>query len=174
MWLGADSKFSDFLDGLGPGQLVGRQTLATPAMVYWAWKANVESAVQMEKWDGTILDINASIRVLAKKKTKIARKTLEPLYQQVLLFEESPRGKVLQTCREPPGKTSQKVLTPNDPQAQPGGAWGPWVLANPSLCDGGRNRKSRSVLCGAVSSSLLHRLCVASDKRARIDGVFDP
>ncbi|KAG7258135.1 hypothetical protein CRUP_017702 [Coryphaenoides rupestris] len=32
----------------------------------------------------------------AKKKTKIARKTLEPLYQQHLLFEESPRGKVLQ------------------------------------------------------------------------------
>uniref|UniRef100_A0A8C2LA57 Regulating synaptic membrane exocytosis 1a n=1 Tax=Cyprinus carpio TaxID=7962 RepID=A0A8C2LA57_CYPCA len=32
----------------------------------------------------------------AKKKTKIARKTLDPLYQQSLLFEESPQGKVLQ------------------------------------------------------------------------------
>lgn len=32
----------------------------------------------------------------AKKKTKIARKTLEPLYQQHLLFDESPQGKVLQ------------------------------------------------------------------------------
>uniref|UniRef100_A0A673J533 Regulating synaptic membrane exocytosis protein 1-like n=1 Tax=Sinocyclocheilus rhinocerous TaxID=307959 RepID=A0A673J533_9TELE len=32
MRLGADSQFSDFLDGLGPAQLVGRQTLATPAM----------------------------------------------------------------------------------------------------------------------------------------------
>ncbi|NWS35694.1 RIMS3 protein, partial [Polioptila caerulea] len=30
--LGAESQFSDFLDGLGPGQLVGRQTLATPPM----------------------------------------------------------------------------------------------------------------------------------------------
>ncbi|KAG8133862.1 hypothetical protein E2320_011604, partial [Naja naja] len=30
--LAADSQFSDFLDGLGPAQLVGRQTLATPAM----------------------------------------------------------------------------------------------------------------------------------------------
>ncbi|CAJ0952578.1 unnamed protein product [Ranitomeya imitator] len=30
--LGIDSQFSDFLDGLGPAQLVGRQTLATPAM----------------------------------------------------------------------------------------------------------------------------------------------
>lgn len=30
--LGAGSQFSDFLDGLGPAQLVGRQTLATPAI----------------------------------------------------------------------------------------------------------------------------------------------
>lgn len=30
--LAADSQFSDFLDGLGPAQLVGRQTLATPSM----------------------------------------------------------------------------------------------------------------------------------------------
>lgn len=37
MRLGADSQFSDFLDGLGPGQLVGRQTLATPAMGEW-WR----------------------------------------------------------------------------------------------------------------------------------------
>jgi flagellar motor protein MotB len=33
---------------------------------------------------------------VAKKKTKIARKTLDPLYQQALQFEESPQGKVLQ------------------------------------------------------------------------------
>lgn len=33
-------------------------------LVYWAWKADVQSAVQMEKWDGTILDINATVRVL--------------------------------------------------------------------------------------------------------------
>lgn len=30
--LGPDSQFSDFLDGLGPAQIVGRQTLATPSM----------------------------------------------------------------------------------------------------------------------------------------------
>uniref|UniRef100_A0A8C3PPG0 Regulating synaptic membrane exocytosis 1 n=1 Tax=Calidris pygmaea TaxID=425635 RepID=A0A8C3PPG0_9CHAR len=40
--LGADSQFSDFLDGLGPAQLVGRQTLATPAM----GKNNVFSSVK--------------------------------------------------------------------------------------------------------------------------------
>lgn len=33
---------------------------------------------------------------IAKKKTKVARKTLEPLYQQLLSFEESPQGRVLQ------------------------------------------------------------------------------
>ncbi|KAH0622081.1 hypothetical protein JD844_024038 [Phrynosoma platyrhinos] len=33
---------------------------------------------------------------IAKKKTRIARKTLDPLYQQTLVFDESPHGKVLQ------------------------------------------------------------------------------
>lgn len=42
----------------------------------------------------------------AKKKTKIARKTLEPLYQQHLLFEESPQGKVLQVL------TNQHLVQP--------------------------------------------------------------
>lgn len=37
---------------------------------------------------------------IAKKKTKVARKTLEPLYQQLLSFEESPQGKVLQVCTQ--------------------------------------------------------------------------
>lgn len=37
---------------------------------------------------------------IAKKKTKVARKTLEPLYQQLLSFEESPQGKVLQVFTE--------------------------------------------------------------------------
>ncbi|KFR10367.1 Regulating synaptic membrane exocytosis protein 3, partial [Opisthocomus hoazin] len=33
---------------------------------------------------------------LAKKKTKMVKKTCDPSYQQPLLFEESPQGKVLQ------------------------------------------------------------------------------
>ena len=36
-------------------------------LVYWVWKANVHSAVQMEKWDGTILDINATVKALNEK-----------------------------------------------------------------------------------------------------------
>uniref|UniRef100_A0A8C0HRJ0 Regulating synaptic membrane exocytosis 1 n=1 Tax=Buteo japonicus TaxID=224669 RepID=A0A8C0HRJ0_9AVES len=77
--LGADSQFSDFLDGLGPAQLVGRQTLATPAMAPYVKVYLLEN--------GTCI---------AKKKTRIARKTLDPLYQQTLVFDESPQGKVLQ------------------------------------------------------------------------------
>ncbi|GAA6081859.1 regulating synaptic membrane exocytosis protein 2 isoform X1, partial [Tachysurus ichikawai] len=30
--ISTDSQFSEFLDGLGPAQLAGRQTLATPPM----------------------------------------------------------------------------------------------------------------------------------------------
>ncbi|MEQ2198931.1 hypothetical protein XENOCAPTIV_021111 [Xenoophorus captivus] len=46
--LGASSQFSDFLDGLGPAQLVGRQTLATPAigtkLSYWSLLLSFHSA----------------------------------------------------------------------------------------------------------------------------------
>ncbi|KAM4729748.1 regulating synaptic membrane exocytosis protein 1 isoform 1-T1 [Anableps anableps] len=113
MRLGADSQFSDFLDGLGPGQLVGRQTLATPAM------GDVQIGLMDKRGQLEVEVIRARgltskpgskslpapyVKVYllengtckAKKKTKIARKTLEPLYQQHLLFEESPQGKVLQ------------------------------------------------------------------------------
>uniref|UniRef100_A0A8C2WZ07 Regulating synaptic membrane exocytosis 1 n=1 Tax=Cyclopterus lumpus TaxID=8103 RepID=A0A8C2WZ07_CYCLU len=113
MRLGADSQFSDFLDGLGPGQLVGRQTLATPAM------GDVQIGLMDKKGQLEVEVIRARgltpkpgskslpapyVKVYlldngtckAKKKTKIARKTLEPLYQQQLLFEESPQGRVLQ------------------------------------------------------------------------------
>lgn len=38
---------------------------------------------------------------LAKKKTKVVKKTCDPSYQQPLLFEESPQGKVLQVGRDP-------------------------------------------------------------------------
>lgn len=44
---------------------------------------------------------------IAKKKTKVARKTLDPLYQQQLSFEESPGGKVLQVSNIFPPDLSQ-------------------------------------------------------------------
>lgn len=36
---------------------------------------------------------------LAKKKTKVVKRNLDPTYQQALLFDESPQGKVLQVCQ---------------------------------------------------------------------------
>ncbi|XP_062374944.1 regulating synaptic membrane exocytosis protein 1-like isoform X1 [Sardina pilchardus] len=113
MRLGADSQFSDFLDGLGPGQLVGRQTLATPAM------GDIQIGLMDKKGQLEVEVIRARgltpkpgsknlpapyVKVYlldngvckAKKKTKIARKTLDPLYQEALLFDQSPQGKVLQ------------------------------------------------------------------------------
>ncbi|XP_027027435.1 regulating synaptic membrane exocytosis protein 2 isoform X21 [Tachysurus fulvidraco] len=111
--LSADSQFSDFLDGLGPAQLVGRQTLATPSMgdiqigmveKKGALEVEIIRARGLVGKPGSkalpapyvkvyLLENGACV---AKKKTKVARKTLDPLYQQQLCFEESPGGKVLQ------------------------------------------------------------------------------
>ncbi|XP_041101549.1 regulating synaptic membrane exocytosis protein 2 isoform X15 [Polyodon spathula] len=111
--LSSDSQFSDFLDGLGPAQLVGRQSLATPSMgdiQIGMMDKKGQLEVEVIRARGLVgkpgskalpapyakvylLDNGACI---AKKKTKVARKTLDPLYQQQLSFEESPTGKVLQ------------------------------------------------------------------------------
>ncbi|XP_071240352.1 regulating synaptic membrane exocytosis protein 2 isoform X18 [Salvelinus alpinus] len=111
--LSSDAQFSDFLDGLGPAQLVGRQTLATPPMgdiqigivdKKGALEVEVIRARGLVGKPGSkalpapyvkvyLLENGACI---AKKKTKVARKTLDPLYQQQLPFEEAPGGKVLQ------------------------------------------------------------------------------
>ncbi|XP_040205862.1 regulating synaptic membrane exocytosis protein 1 isoform X4 [Rana temporaria] len=111
--LGVDSQFSDFLDGLGPAQLVGRQTLATPAMgdiqigmVDKKGQLEVEviRARGLTQKPGSKSTPAPYVKVyllengacVAKKKTRIARKTLDPLYQQNLVFEDNPHGKVLQ------------------------------------------------------------------------------
>ncbi|XP_072323283.1 regulating synaptic membrane exocytosis protein 2 isoform X5 [Scyliorhinus torazame] len=111
--LASDSQFSDFLDGLGPAQMVGRQTLATPPM------GDIQIGMMDKKGQLEVEVIRARglvgkpgskalpapyVKVyllengicIAKKKTKVARKTLDPLYQQQLPFEDSPQGKVLQ------------------------------------------------------------------------------
>ncbi|XP_037658423.1 regulating synaptic membrane exocytosis protein 2 isoform X43 [Choloepus didactylus] len=111
--LASDSQFSDFLDGLGPAQLVGRQTLATPAMgdiQVGMMDKKGQLEVEIIRARGLVVKPGSKtlpapyVKVyllengvcVAKKKTKVARKTLEPLYQQLLSFEESPQGKVLQ------------------------------------------------------------------------------
>nr|XP_020825527.1 regulating synaptic membrane exocytosis protein 2 isoform X17 [Phascolarctos cinereus] len=111
--LASDSQFSDFLDGLGPAQLVGRQTLATPAMgdiQVGMMDKKGQLEVEIIRARGLVVKPGSKtlpapyVKVylldngvcIAKKKTKVARKTLEPLYQQLLSFDESPQGKVLQ------------------------------------------------------------------------------
>ncbi|XP_077577562.1 regulating synaptic membrane exocytosis protein 2 isoform X24 [Stigmatopora nigra] len=111
--LSSEAQFSDFLDGLGPAQLVGRQTLATPPMGdIQIGMVEKKGALEVEIIRARGLVGKPSSKALpapyvkvyllengvciAKKKTKVARKTLDPLYQQQLPFEESPGGKVLQ------------------------------------------------------------------------------
>ncbi|RVE66872.1 hypothetical protein OJAV_G00111540 [Oryzias javanicus] len=111
--LGPESQFSDFLDGLGPAQIVGRQTLATPPMgdVYVGMvdrggqlEVEVNQARGLTPKQGSKNIPATYVKVyvlengacLAKKKTKVVKKTLDPTYQQALLFDESPQGKVLQ------------------------------------------------------------------------------
>ncbi|XP_077404502.1 regulating synaptic membrane exocytosis protein 2-like isoform X2 [Vanacampus margaritifer] len=111
--LATDKHFTCFLDGLGPAQLAGRQTLATPAMgdiqigmVYRKERLDVEviRARGLVGKQGNKNTPAAYVKVylmdngkcLLKRRTRLARKTLDPLYQQQLQFEENPEGKVLQ------------------------------------------------------------------------------
>ncbi|XP_032329451.1 LOW QUALITY PROTEIN: regulating synaptic membrane exocytosis protein 3-like [Camelus ferus] len=110
--LRTESQFSDFLDGLGPAQIVGRQMLAAPPMgdMHIAimdrsgqLEVEVEARGLTPKPGSTSLPATyikvylLESRVsLAKKKTKVTKKTCDPLYQQALLFDEGPQGKVLQ------------------------------------------------------------------------------
>ncbi|KAB5530629.1 hypothetical protein PHYPO_G00131500 [Pangasianodon hypophthalmus] len=108
-----DSQFTEFLDGLGPAQLAGRQTLATPPM----GDIQIGMVHRKERLDVEVIRARGLVgkpgnkqtpapyvkvylldngKCINKKKTRLARKTLDPLYQQQLQFEESPEGKVLQ------------------------------------------------------------------------------
>ncbi|XP_041112864.1 regulating synaptic membrane exocytosis protein 4-like [Polyodon spathula] len=111
--LASDTQFSDFLDGMGPAQFVGRQTLATPSMgdvEIGLMERNGQLEVEiiqargLTPKPGSKTTPAAYIKAyllengicVAKKKTKCARKSRDPIYNQVLVFSESPHGKVLQ------------------------------------------------------------------------------
>ncbi|XP_043565928.1 regulating synaptic membrane exocytosis protein 4-like [Chiloscyllium plagiosum] len=111
--LASDGLFRDFLDGMGPAQFVGRQTLATPSMGdveigilerNGQLEVEVIQARGLTPKPGTKSPPAAYIKLyllengtcVAKKKTKMARKSLDPLYQQILIFTENPQGKILQ------------------------------------------------------------------------------
>nr|XP_040045224.1 regulating synaptic membrane exocytosis protein 2-like isoform X15 [Gasterosteus aculeatus aculeatus] len=111
--LASDKQFTGFLDGLGPAQLAGRQTLATPSMgdiqigmVYRKERLDVE-VIRARGLVGKQGNKNTPApyvkvylmdngKCVLKRRTRLARKSPDPLYQQQLQFEESPEGKVLQ------------------------------------------------------------------------------
>ncbi|XP_036948120.1 regulating synaptic membrane exocytosis protein 2-like isoform X8 [Acanthopagrus latus] len=111
--LASDKQFTGFLEGLGPAQLAGRQTLATPpmgdiqiGMVYRKERLDVE-VIRARGLVGKQGNKNTPApyvkvylmdngKCVLKRRTRLARKTLDPLYQQQLQFEENPEGKVLQ------------------------------------------------------------------------------
>jgi len=109
-----EGHIAEFIEGLGPGQLVGRQMLASPALgdiqlSMCDRKGNLEVEVirargLQSKPGSRILPapyvkvyLVDGKRCLSKAKTTTApRRTLDPLYQQTLVFTEKYTGCVLQ------------------------------------------------------------------------------
>ncbi|XP_022806322.1 regulating synaptic membrane exocytosis protein 2-like isoform X6 [Stylophora pistillata] len=111
--LGNEGHLNDFIDGLGPAQIVGRQVLASPSMgdiqlALYNRRGVLE--VEVIRAKGLLPKPGSKIlpapyvkvyvmdgkRCLIKKKTRTARRTLEPLYQQQLEFKVEFTGKTLQ------------------------------------------------------------------------------
>ncbi|XP_028404910.1 regulating synaptic membrane exocytosis protein 1-like isoform X2 [Dendronephthya gigantea] len=109
----ADQNLEDFVEGLGPAQMVGRQVLASPCMgdiqlSFYDRKGVFE--VEVIRARGLLPKPGSKIlpapyvkvylmengKCLAKKKTRTARRTLEPLYQQQLEFRCEVTTKTLQ------------------------------------------------------------------------------
>ncbi|XP_019632750.1 PREDICTED: regulating synaptic membrane exocytosis protein 1-like isoform X9 [Branchiostoma belcheri] len=114
-----DGPINDFLDGLGPAQLVGRQVLGAPCLGdIQVGLLDRRGLLEVEiirarglipKPEANVLPAAAEVpapyvkvylmegkRCMAKLKTKTARRTLDPLYQEQLVFQEPFRGKILQ------------------------------------------------------------------------------
>ncbi|KAJ8920614.1 hypothetical protein NQ315_004753 [Exocentrus adspersus] len=115
---GEGGQLADFIDGLGPGQLVGRQVLGAPALgdiqlslCYQKGFLEVEviRARGLQARPGSkvlpgkircppyvkVYLVNGK-KCIAKAKTSTARRTLDPLYQQQLAFRENFQGCILQ------------------------------------------------------------------------------
>ncbi|XP_076330030.1 regulating synaptic membrane exocytosis protein 2-like [Tachypleus tridentatus] len=123
-----DGEYSHFVEGLGPGQLVGRQVLASPSLgdiqlSLCDRKGNLE--IEVIRARGLQPRLGAKLlpapyvkvylvngrKCIAKAKTSIARRTLDPLYQQQLVFHEDYRGCVLQvTVWGDYGRMEKKVF----------------------------------------------------------------
>ncbi|XP_022235193.1 regulating synaptic membrane exocytosis protein 3-like [Limulus polyphemus] len=123
-----ESEYSTFVEGLGPGQFVGRQALASPYL------GDIQLSISDRKRKLEIEVIRArglqpkpgakslpasyvkvylvlGSKCLSKAKTSAARRTLDPLYQEQLHFDEDFRGCVLQvTIWGDYGRMEKKVF----------------------------------------------------------------
>ncbi|XP_048727865.2 regulating synaptic membrane exocytosis protein 2-like isoform X2 [Ostrea edulis] len=128
MRLGPEGQFGDFIEGLGPAQLVGRQVLGSACLgeiqlSLYDRKHHLE--VEVIRARGLIPKAGAKIlpapyvkvylidgkHCTEKQKTTVARRTLDPLYQQQLAFTEDYRGKILQvTVWGDYGRMDRKVF----------------------------------------------------------------
>lgn len=115
-WLTSTSRegqLSEFIEGLGPGQLVGRQVLGSPVLgdiqlSMCDKRGNLEVEVirargLQSKAGSKVLPapwvkvyLVSGKKCLSKAKTASARRTLDPLFQQQLVFHERYGGCVLQ------------------------------------------------------------------------------
>ncbi|KAK3576252.1 hypothetical protein CHS0354_027051 [Potamilus streckersoni] len=126
--IGTETHFGDFIEGLGPAQLVGRQVLGSPCLGevqlgLYDRKGHLE--VEVIRARGLLAKHGAKIlpapyvkvylvegkHCVEKQKTTVARRTLDPLYQQQLVFNESYQGKILQvTVWGDYGRMDRKVF----------------------------------------------------------------
>ncbi|XP_055847779.1 regulating synaptic membrane exocytosis protein 2 isoform X10 [Episyrphus balteatus] len=123
-----DGQLSEFIDGLGPGQLVGRQVLGAPSlgdiqlsMCHQKGFLEVEviRARGLQQKPGSKMLPAPYVKVylvsgkkcIDKSKTSTARRTLDPLYQQQLVFKEPFSGCILQvTVWGDYGRIEKKVF----------------------------------------------------------------
>ncbi|XP_020817697.1 regulating synaptic membrane exocytosis protein 2 isoform X2 [Drosophila serrata] len=123
-----DGALNEFVDGLGPGQLVGRQVLGAPSLgdiqlslchqkgfleveVIRARGLQQKPASKMLPAPYVKVYLVSGKRCVDKMKTSSARRTLDPLYQQQLVFKQSYTGCILQiTVWGDYGRIEKKVF----------------------------------------------------------------
>ncbi|KAK6764214.1 hypothetical protein RB195_024507 [Necator americanus] len=108
-----DGPLGTFVENLGPGQVVGRQVLASPLLgeiqvgimagrsgidveIIRAKNLVVKPGVKMSPAPYVKVYLMEGKMCVAKAKTNPVRKTTAPLFQQHLIFGDSPKRKMLQ------------------------------------------------------------------------------
>uniref|UniRef100_A0A6P4EB48 Uncharacterized protein LOC108041826 isoform X1 n=2 Tax=Drosophila rhopaloa TaxID=1041015 RepID=A0A6P4EB48_DRORH len=123
-----DGALNEFVDGLGPGQLVGRQVLGAPSLgdiqlslchqkgcleVEVIRARGLQQKAQSKMLPAPYVKVYlvSGKRCVDKMKTSSARRTLDPLYQQQLVFKQSYTNCILQiTVWGDYGRIEKKVF----------------------------------------------------------------